>query len=140
MSTRYFALVFGIVYLLVGILGLIPGVVQPVTNPGVTVNVLNGLLLGIFPVNIVHTIVHLIIGIWGLVAYRAYDSARRFSYVAGVVFLVLFVFGLIPGLNTLFGLAPLGGSDIWLHLISGLLALYFGIFARTPVDVDRPVV
>lgn len=138
MGTRYFALIFGIIYLLIGILGLIPGIVAPPPAAGVTVDVLNGMLLGLFPVNIVHTVVHLLIGLWGILAYRSFDSARTFSRAAGVIFVVLFIFGLIPGLNTLFGLAPLNGADVWLHLVSGIVALYFGLAASNPVDRINP--
>ncbi|RPJ36655.1 MAG: DUF4383 domain-containing protein, partial [Chloroflexi bacterium] len=83
-------------------------------------------------------LVHLILGIWGVIAYRTYDASRTYARTVGVILLVLAVFGLIPGLNTLFGLAPLYGSDIWLHLLSGALALYFGLTARS--TLDRPVV
>lgn len=137
MRTRYFALIFGIVYLLVGIMGLIPGLLTAPSTP-VSVNVLNGDLLGIFPVNIIHTLVHLLIGIWGIMAYRSYDGARGFARAAGVIFIALFIFGLIPGLNTLFGLAPLNGADVWLHLVSGIVALYFGLTASTTVDSVVP--
>ena len=34
--------------------------------------------------------------------------------------------GLIPGLNTVFGLIPLHGHDVWLHLILAAAAGYFG--------------
>jgi len=134
MGTRYFALIFGIVYLLVGLLGLIPGMITAADTPGVTVDVLRGNLLGIFPVNILHTLVHLLLGLWGVIAYRSYDASRSYARTAGILFLALFVFGLIPGLNTLFGLTPLYGADIWLHLVSGIIALYFGLTARTAVD------
>src|SRR5512146_2809652 len=99
MGTRYFALIFGIIYLIVGILGLIPGLLTPSTAPGVTVNVLNGDLFGVFPVNIIHTLIHLIIGIWGIIAYRTFSASRSYARVTGVIFIVLFIFGLIPGLN-----------------------------------------
>lgn len=147
MGTRYFALVFGIVYLLIGILGLIPGLITPAATPGVTLNVLNGLLLGVFPVNIVHTLVHLVIGIWGILAYRTYTASRSYSVTVGIIFIVLFIMGLIPVLNVLFGLAPLGGADVWLHLVSGIVALAVGLMARRTVEdtvndtvdrIDRP--
>lgn len=137
MTTRYFALIFGIIYLLVGIFGLIPGLITPPPSP-VSINVLNGNLFGAFPVNIVHTLVHLVIGLWGILAYRSFDASRGFARAAGVIFIVLFIFGLIPGLNVLFGLAPLYGADIWLHLVSGIIALYFGLTARSTVDVVNP--
>jgi len=138
MGTRYFALILGIAYLLIGVMGLIPGLITPTAHDGVAINTLEGDLLGIFPVNIMHTIVHLVIGIWGVVAYRSFDASRAFSKVVGVLFLILFVMGLVPGLNTLFGMAPLMGADVWLHLITGLAGVYFGFIYRGR-EFDRMV-
>ncbi len=128
MGTRYFALIFGIIYLLVGIMGFIPALLTPAPagSPALAVTTLYGLLLGMFAVNLVHTIVHLIVGLWGILAYRSFDAARTFSKVVAVVFLILFIMGLIPGANTMFGMAPLFGADAWLHLISAIVAGYFG--------------
>lgn len=136
MATRYFALVLGIIYLLIGLMGLIPGLITPVTHEGVTIDTLSGNLLGIFPVNIVHTVVHLIIGVWGLLAYRSFDAARTYSKAVGVIFAILFLMGVIPGLSTLFGLAPLHGADVFLHLATSVLGLYFG-FVHRPSELGR---
>ncbi len=59
---------FGIVYVLIGILGFIPGITVPSPNPGPVPG--EGLLVGIFAVNWVHNIAHLVVGaalIWGVV-------------------------------------------------------------------------
>lgn len=136
MGKRTFALILGIVYLLVGVLGLIPSLITSVVHDGVAINTLEGNLLGIFPVNIVHTLVHLIIGIWGIMAYRSYDASRTFAKVVGVLFLILFLMGVVPGLNTMFGMAPLMGADVWLHLLTGLAGVYFG-FVHRDNTVDR---
>lgn len=137
MATRYFALIFGIIYLLIGVMGLIPGLLQPMDpgNPPVTMDMLSGNLLGLFPVNILHTLVHLAIGLWGIFAYRTFDAARTFALVTGIVFALLFLFGLIPGLQTMFGLLPLHGADRWLHLASSAVALYFGLAAPRGTEV-----
>lgn len=138
MGTRYFALILGIVYLLVGLMGLIPGLLQEPSSPDpVAVDILHGDLLGIFPVNIVHTLVHLAVGVWGIMAYRRYDSARGFSRAIGIIFGLLFLMGLIPGARVMFGLAPLHGADVWLHLLTSLAGLYFGVVA--PRATDRVV-
>jgi hypothetical protein len=39
----------------------------------------HGLLMGFFPVNILHHLVHLAIGLWGIVAYRGFGAARLFA-------------------------------------------------------------
>ena len=86
MSVRYFALILGIVYLLVAIMGFIPGITQApgADAPDLAVDTSYGYLLGLFPVNLLHNLVHLVIGLWGIVAYRDYDAARTFSRVVGV--------------------------------------------------------
>jgi hypothetical protein len=129
MSVRMFALILGIIYLLVGIAGFIPGLVTyPVTtDPNVVGR--HGYLLGLFPVNWLHNLVHLGVGAWGIFAYASLPAARVFSKSIAVIFGILFIFGLIPGLSSLFGLVPLWGHDIWLHLLTAAAGTYFGWFA-----------
>ena len=141
MATRYFVLIFGIIYTVIGLMGLIPAFLQPPVqgNPPVTLDTLHGNLLGIFPVNILHTLVHLIIGIWGILAYRSFDASRGYAIAVGIVFGVLFIMGLIPGLQTVFGLLPLHASDVWLHLVSSAAALFFGLTAPRGAMTDTRV-
>ena len=129
MLTRYFALGFGIVYTLVGLMGFFPGLAPAAGDPGMTVDVLYGRLLGLFPVNILHSLTHLAIGIAGIAAYRSFAGARAYSRAIAVAYALLAVMGLIPGLNTVFGLIPLFSHDIWLHLLSAAAAAYFGFVA-----------
>jgi hypothetical protein len=132
MRTRYFAAVVGVVYLLVGILGFIPaslsppGVVGPAEGQELAVNTLHGRLLGLFPVNVLHDLVHVVIGILGIAAYTSFDRARTFARGLAILYAVLTVMGLIPGLNTVFGLVPLYGHDVWLHAVTAAIAAYFG--------------
>jgi hypothetical protein len=140
MSTRYFALIFGIVYTLIGLLGFLPAALQPppAGAPDLAVDTLYGYLLGLFPVNVLHSIVHLLIGIWGIIAYRSYDASRTYAKANAVIFGLLTVMGLIPGLNTTFGLIPLFSHDVWLHFLNTLLAGYFGFVApREPALTGR---
>jgi hypothetical protein len=134
MGPRYFALILGIIYALVGLMGFVQGFLQPPTpgNPPVTLDLLHGDLLGIFPVNILHTLVHLLVGIWGILAYRSWEASRTFARAVAIIFGVLTIMGLIPGLQTTFGLIPLHSNDIWLHALTTALAAYFGWVA--PAD------
>jgi hypothetical protein len=134
MTTRTFALIAGIVYLLVGLLGFIGGLnVPPVDGPALSVPAGYGYLLGLFPVNILHNLVHLGIGAWGLASYRNYCPARTFAAGLAIFYGVLAVMGLIPAFNTTFGLIPIFGHDVWLHALTALAAAYF--WRRTPADV-----
>jgi hypothetical protein len=137
---RTFALVFGIIYLLVGILGFIPGLYTHTTDmPHPSVENGHGYLMGMFPINILHNIVHLIIGLWGLLASRSVGGARLYAKVLAIAYGLLAILGLIPATNMTFGLIPIHGNDVWLHALSALIAAYFGFVARddgTPARGD----
>ncbi|MFL5332612.1 MAG: DUF4383 domain-containing protein [Geminicoccaceae bacterium] len=156
MNTRTFALIFGIIFLLVGIAGFIPGLVthmEPMTGaaPGdadaagtAGMAASYGYLLGLFPVNALHNLFHIVWGVLGLAAYRSFSGARLYARATAVVYGLLTIMGLVPGLNTVFGLLPLQGHDVWLHALLAIIAAYFG-FARpreveTGERVDRTTV
>jgi hypothetical protein len=132
MSTRTFALLFGIVFLAVGVAGFIPGITTPphAGHPDLAVDANYGQVLGLFPVNILHNIVHILFGLWGLLAYKSLAASKGYAKGVAIIYAVLTVAGLIPGLNTMFGLVPLFGNDIWLHALLALVAAYFGWMHR----------
>ena len=138
MMTRRFALIVGIVYLVIGIAGFIPGLVQGREYPDLAVDAGSGALRGLFPVNVVHHIVHLLGGVLGMAAYQAYDSARLYARGLAIVYAVLAVMGLITAANlhTMFGLTPLFSHDVWLHAGTAVIAAYFG---WGPVDARDEV-
>jgi hypothetical protein len=127
-TTRSFATVFGIVFLIVGIAGFVPGLVGAVHagHPPLAVEAGYGLLLGLFPVNVLHNLVHIAFGIWGLAAARSLGAAKVYARGVAIIYLILAVAGLVPGLNTMFGLTPLFGNDVWLHALLAIVAAYFG--------------
>jgi hypothetical protein len=131
MSVRLFALISGIVYLLIGILGFIPGfVAAPVGAPGLAVDAGYGYLFGIFPINVLHNIVHLSVGFWGVLSYRSYSGSRTYSKGLAIFYGLLAIMGLFPILRTTFGLIPIFGHDIWLHALTAIIAAYFGFVAK----------
>src|SRR3954465_10991070 len=128
MKASTFALVFGIAYLAAGLLGLIPAALMPppVDAPPTRFAMMYGYLLGLFPVNIVHTGLHLAIGAWGLAAWLGRASAVRYARALAVLYGVLAVMGMLPLLNTTFGFIPLHSHDIWLHAVTALVAAHVG--------------
>jgi hypothetical protein len=136
---RYFALAYGIVFLLVGIAGFIPGLVtSPQPGPDVEVETGFGRLFDLFPVNWLHNLVHVAFGIWGLAAYRSFSGARIYAQSVAVIYAVLAVMGLIPVLQTTFGLIPLYGHDVWLHVVLAAVAAYFGFAPAHSVGGPTP--
>ena len=115
MTSRNFALIFGIVYLGLGVLGMMPGIATP-----------NGALLGLFPVNPVLAVIHLAMGAWGLAAFVGWQPPRAYARSAAFIFAVLGLMGMLHGLDNVFGLMPLYGNDIWLHLLSAGIAGFVG--------------
>jgi hypothetical protein len=132
MNTRTFALIFGIVFLAAGVAGFIPALLQPAQGGAVAPGMHHQLLLGMFPVNPLHNAVHIIFGLWGLAASRAQGQALLYARGVAIIYAVLTIAGWIPGLDTLFGLVPLYGNDIWLHLALAIVAAYFGWVNRSP--------
>jgi hypothetical protein len=128
MTTRNFAMIMGVVYVAVGLLGFFPGAVSapPPGAPDVAIDTGYGYLLGLFPVNVLHNFVHLAVGAWGLTASRTLAGALSFARGLAIFYGVLTIMGLIPGLNTTFGLIPIFGHDIWLHAVTAGVAAYFG--------------
>lgn len=139
MKTPTFALTIGILYLAIGLLGLVPALLAPPppNAPPTSFAVLYGYLLGLFPVNVLHTALHLALGFWGLCAWSQKCSAVAFARAIAVLFGVLALLGVLPGADTLFGLMPINGHDVWLHAVTAGLGAYFGWRPRAMVRERR---
>lgn len=115
------ARLFGIVFLLLGILGFIPGITSEA--PGdFTGEDSDAELLGIFQVSVLHNLVHLLFGVAGLALARTWEGARLFLIGAGVIYLLLWIVGLIGGLEWL----PTNSADHWLHFGLGVAMIGAG--------------
>src|SRR3954465_12917352 len=81
MKTSTFALVFGIVFLIAGLMGLVPLflVPPPMDVPPTNFTLLYGYLVGLFPVNLIHTLMNIVVGAWGIAAGRGRRSATSFA-------------------------------------------------------------
>lgn len=131
MAARNFALISGILFVLIGVLGFIPGIVSaPDTIPdSLAVTTGYGYLMGTFPVNILHNIVHLAVGAWGLTASRSFKGALFYCQGLTIFYGLLAVMGLVPVLGTSAGLIPIFGNDVLLHLGTAAIAAYYGFLA-----------
>jgi hypothetical protein len=139
MALRAFALLMGIVFGLVGVLGFTPGAVHsmPMDSPPLVVDEGYGLLLGLFPVNVLHNLVHVAFGALGLAAYAGLMWPLNYARLVAVSYGALTLMGLVPGLNTVFGLVPIYGADVILHVAIAAVSAYFGFFYRVPVAAAR---
>jgi hypothetical protein len=125
------ALVFGVVFLLAGVAGFFPSPVPPGAPP-LVIEHGHGLALGLFPVNTLHNVVHLLFGVLGIAAARgALLSARGYFQLVAAAYGLLVVLGLLPATQTTFGLIPIWGNDVWLHAVLAAAAAYFGFIASS---------
>ena len=134
------ALVFGIAFLAVGVLGFIPGITTNLGDIEFAGNDSPSELLGIFQVSILHNIVHLLFGIAGIALSRAPDTARTYLLGAGVIYVVLFVYGLFVGSGDDANFVPVNTGDDWLHLLLGVGLLGSWFVTREPggMPAERP--
>jgi hypothetical protein len=120
MLKRY-AIGFGVVILLIGIAGYIPALTP------------RGNLFGLFAVDPMHNIVHLITGAAGIVVgYSSEHASRVFFETVGIVYAILVVAGLAYGGGPMMNMAH-NWSDVVLHLVIALFSLYMGyMYTRKP--------
>ena len=91
------ALVFGVTFLGAGILGFIPGITSNYDELKFAGPDSDAELLGLFQVSVLHNIVHVVFGIAGLAMARTWDSASTYLLGSGVVYTVLFLYGIFFG-------------------------------------------
>ena len=133
------ALIVGVTFLAVGILGFIPGITTNYDDMSFAGHESEAKLLGLFQVSILHNIVHLLFGLAGIAMARTWESARTYLIGGGVIYLVLFVYGLIVDKDSGANFVPLNGADNVLHvgLGLGMIALGFILGKERMTSDDR---
>ena len=127
----------GAVFLLVGILGFIPGITTDYDTMAFAGHDSEAKLLGIFQVSILHNIVHLLFGVAGLAMARTAASARTYLIGGGVIYLVLWLYGLLIDKESSANFVPVNAADDWLHLVLGLGMIALGIVLDPPPHGHR---
>lgn len=131
------SLVVGIVFLLVGIAGFIPGLTHSADHLMGAGADSQAVLLGVFQVSILHNLVHLLFGIAGIAAAARVRASRLYLIIGGVVYLVVWIYGLVAVNNEAINLLPVNEADNWLHLGLAAGMILLGIFVTRPFGVER---
>ncbi len=111
------AQIFGWIFILVGIVGL-----------AYSYDMQEALLLGYFPVNVVHNAAHILLGIWGISASKTFSGAKSYATIAGLIYVVLAIVGYVAPNPA--DMLPLGGNDVYLHAVLGVILLGIGLTAK----------
>lgn len=106
---RAVAAIIGAIYLALGLIGF------AVDSP----------LLGLFEVNGLHNLVHVVIGAALLYGATSTELAIVITRRVGIVVFVLGLLGFVSADG--FGFMPIGGNDIWLHLSTGAVLIANGV-------------
>jgi Domain of unknown function (DUF4383) len=114
------SMVVGAVFLLVGVLGFVPGITGNYDQLGFAGHHSEAMLLGLFQISALHNIVHLLFGVAGIAMARTATGARSFLLYGGVIYLVLFIYGLVVPQDSDGNFVPLNGFDNILHLLLGV--------------------
>jgi hypothetical protein len=123
------AMLVGAVFLLVGILGFIPGITTNYSDMEFSGPDSGAELLGIFKVSVLHNLVHALFGIAGLALARTWDGARTYLIGGGVIYLVLWIYGLLVDKGSDANFVPFNSSDDWLHLLLGVGMIGLGFLS-----------
>ena len=130
---------FAIVFLIAGIVGFIPGIttdydeLTAFDHEGAKV-------LGLFGVNILENIAHLLYGVAGLALSRTWDGSRLYFIGGGLIYLVLWLYGLIIDKDSDANFVPLDTADNWLHFLLGIGMIGLGVLLSRERGARRAAV
>lgn len=131
------ALVVSAVFLLVGVLGFVPGITQNFDSVTFADHQSDAKLLGIFQVNILHNVVHVLFGVIGFLLARTWTGARDFLIWGGVVYLALWIYGMVIDLDSSANFVSLNTADNWLHFALGAGMVALGVALPRMADGRR---
>lgn len=125
-SIQVAAMVFGVVFLLVGAAGFIPGITTHYDRLS-NFDGEGALLLGIFGINFLESIVHLLYGAAGLAAARSASASRSYFLVGGAVYILLWIYGLVVDLESSANFIGINVAANWLHFVLGVVMVGIGL-------------
>lgn len=119
------ATLVGVAFLLAGVGGFIPGLTTNAGDIATYGHDSPAMLLGIFQVSVLHNIVHLVFGLAGLA--MAKGSAKTYLVGGGVLYLIVWLYGLFIDSGSALNFLPLDDADNWLHLTLGAAMVVLGV-------------
>jgi len=119
--TKTLLYVLGVVFVVVGLLGFV-----------------NHPVLGLFEVNTLHNLIHLVSGILLLIfAGMGEASGRKLALILGIVYALVTILGFLLGGN-IFNLIMVNMADNLLHLVLAVVLLAVGLTGHSASSSSMP--
>jgi Domain of unknown function (DUF4383) len=118
-------LLVGVTFVAVGVLGFVPGVTTHYGDLSFAGHDSGAKLLGVFQISVLHNVVHIAFGVVGILLANAPDTSRLYLVGGGIVYLALWVLGLVNGASWI----PANTADNWLHFGLGVGMIGLGYVA-----------
>jgi len=129
---QWIALVVGVVYLVVGVVGF------TVTGfDDFTAHDHSQTLLG-FAINPLHNIVHVVVGLLGVLLWWTSAGARTYGWILFVGYGATFVYGLVVADDSDLNVLNINAADNVLHIVSAIIGLVIALWPRRS-RADRSV-
>jgi hypothetical protein len=120
------ATIIGSGLLVVGVAGFVPGITGGFDRLAFAGHH-SGALLGVFAVSVLHNLVPAVFGVAGLTMSTTPRRARAFLIYGGVLYAVLWLYGLVIAFHSGANFVPVNTADNWLHLGQAAIMIGAGI-------------
>ena len=130
------AMLFGIVFAVVAVLGFIPGITTDYDRL-TTFDDVGAKLLGIFGVNVLENIVHGLYALAGFAAAASYAASRVYFIWGGIVYLAVWLYGLLIDLSSSANFLGVNTAANWLHFLLGVVMIAIGFLLARRVAGAR---
>jgi Domain of unknown function (DUF4383) len=114
-------------FLILGVLGFIPGVTADIGHLRWAGLDSGAKLFGVFAVSNLHNFLHIGYGIVGVAMARTYAASRAYFLVGGLIYLALWLQGLLIDRDSSANFMPVNGADNWLHFGLGAVMVLLGL-------------
>ncbi len=124
MAVQGAALIVAVALTVTGVLGFVPGATSGVDQLSWAGQRTGALLFGTFAVSALLNAVHIAVGVAGFAGARSYAASRAYLLIGGVLYLALWLYGLLVERGGDAHVLPLNGADNWLHAgLGGVMVL-----------------
>jgi Domain of unknown function (DUF4383) len=135
LAVQIAAILVASVLLALGVLGFVPGVTTHLETMDSIGKQSGAALFGVFQVSLAHNLFHIAMGVAGLALARTYARSRAYLLVGGILFLGLWLYGLLTGPGHRIDIMPMNSADTWLHFGFGVAMVILALTlagARVP--------